>query len=76
MAKKKKKFFKKARASMERRGTVGSFTAYCRRLGFKGVTGECIRRGLASKRAAIRKKAAFAKASRTVARRRKKKGKK
>lgn len=73
MAKRKTKFMQKARASMKKRGTVGSFTAFCRRLGFRGVTNECIRRGLKSRSASIRKKAAFAKAARTVARKRKKK---
>lgn len=74
MAKKrKKKWIKKAAASMKKRGTVGSFTAYCRRSGFAGVTAECITKGLASKDPKIRKKAAFAKASRTIARRKKKK---
>lgn len=75
MAKKrKKKFLKKARASMEKRGTVGSFTEWCKRNGFpSGVTAGCIAKGLRAKSAAIRKKAAFAKASRTIARRRKKK---
>ena len=39
---------------------VGSFTAYCRRHGYKGVTNQCIQEGKASKSAAIRKKATFA----------------
>lgn len=67
MATKNKKFLQKARASMKRRGTIGSFTKYC---GGK-VTEECIRRGLRSKNPKIRKKAAFAKAARKIARKRK-----
>lgn len=42
----------------------GTFTAWCKRKGFKGVTTECIRLGLKSKSAAIRKKANFAKNAR------------
>ena len=38
----------------------GSFTAWCKRQGFGGVTSECISRGKASKDPAIRKKATFA----------------
>lgn len=72
MAKKKSgKWMQKARKSMKRRGTVGAFTRYCKSKGFKGVTAECIRMGLKSKSATIRKRAAFAKAARTAARRRK-----
>lgn len=39
---------------------VGSFTAWCKRNGFKGVTSECIAAGKRAKSAAIRKKANFA----------------
>jgi hypothetical protein len=42
----------------------GSFTAWCKRQGFSGVTSECIAKGLKSKNAAIRKKANFARNSR------------
>lgn len=42
----------------------GSFLAWCKRQGFKSVTLECIRKGLASKSAAIRKKANFARNAR------------
>ncbi len=47
-----------------KKSQVGSFTAYCKRLGFGGVTTECIRRGLKSKDPGIRKKANFAKNAR------------
>ena len=67
----KSRWMNRATSSMKKRGTRGSFTAYCKRLGFSGVTSECIRRGLKSKDPGIRKKAAFAKAAKTVARRRK-----
>lgn len=56
-------WMQKASDSMKKRGTVGSFTNYC---GGK-VTLECIKKGLKSKSKAIRKKAAFAKASWKVA---------
>lgn len=62
MAKKKKKWIQKARNRMKRKGTIGSFTKYC---GGK-VTDECIRRALKSKDPRIRKKAAFAKAMRSI----------
>ena len=59
---KEKKFFQKARKSMERRGTVGAFTKYC---GGK-VTGACIERALRSGDPKRVKQAQFAKASRSV----------
>jgi len=42
----------------------GTFTEWCKRQGFSGVTSECISRGKASKDARIRKKATFADNSR------------
>ena len=42
----------------------GKFTEYCKGLGFNGVTSECIRRGLKSKSATIRKRANFARNAR------------
>jgi len=39
---------------------VGSFTAWCKRRGYNGVTSECINEGKRSKLAKIRKKAVFA----------------
>jgi len=59
-----KKWIQKARKRMEKKGTVGSFTRYC---GGK-VTDECIRKALKSKNPKIRKKAAFAKAMRSIKR--------
>lgn len=66
-----KKFLAKARTSMERRGTVGSFTASAKKAGM-GVQ-EFASHVLSEKSrasAAMRKKAAFAKAMKTIARRR------
>lgn len=57
---KKKKWIQRARESMKKRGTVGSFTTWCKRQGFDSVTEACIQKGLASKNPAIRKKANFA----------------
>jgi hypothetical protein len=48
---------RKIRIKPSKRGT---FTAWCRKQGFGGVTSECIARGKRSKSAAIRKKANFA----------------
>jgi len=59
--KKKKNFFQRANASMERRGTKGSFGK---------ATPKKIKAGL-NAGGARAKKAAFAKAAKTVARRRK-----
>jgi len=59
MAKKKKKLKIKIKPSK-----VGSFTAYCKRKGYSGVTSSCIAQGKRSKSAAIRKKATFASNSR------------
>jgi hypothetical protein len=39
---------------------VGTFTAWCKKQGYGGVTSACIAKGKASKSAAIRKKANFA----------------
>ena len=35
-------WLQEARERMERKGTVGAFTAYCKRKGYKGVTQACI----------------------------------
>ena len=56
------KWMQKASESMKERGTVGSFTEWCKRNGFESTTCACVSKGLASKNAAIRKKAGFAKA--------------
>lgn len=42
----------------------GSFTRWCKRKGYGGVTGECIAAGLRSKDAGIRRKANFARNAR------------
>jgi len=56
-------WIKKANESMERRGTKGAFTEYCGGT----VTDECIERGLKSSNPTTRKRAGFAKAMRTIA---------
>ena len=38
----------------------GSFTAYCKKKGYKGVTCSCIKEGLKSKNPKTRKRANFA----------------
>lgn len=43
----------------------GKFTKYCKNKGHKSVTTECIEEGLASKSAAVRKRAQFAKNARS-----------
>ena len=42
----------------------GTFTAWCKRQGFDGVTEECIAKGLASKDPTTRKRANFARVAR------------
>lgn len=42
----------------------GTFTKWCKKQGYKGVTKECINKGLKSKNPAIRKKANFARNAR------------
>ena len=68
----KKKWLQSASKQMKKKGTVGSFTAYCKSKGFKGVTSECIAMGMRSKDPGIRKKANFARNAGRVARARKK----
>ena len=52
---------------------VGSFTAWCKKQGYGGVTTACIKAGLNSKSAAIRKKANFARNARGWSKGKKKK---
>lgn len=58
----KRKWTQQAAKSIERRGTEGSFRAWCQRRGHGKVTAECIAEGLRSKDPGIRKKAGLAKA--------------
>ncbi len=50
----------------------GAFKAYCRRLGYSGVTQECIERGKKSKNPTIRRRAVLAETFRKMSRKRKK----
>lgn len=60
-----KKTKKKSKLSINiKPSKEGSFTAWCKRQGYSGVTQECIRQGLRSKNPAIRKKANFARNAR------------
>lgn len=51
---------------------VGSFTEYCKRQGYGGVTAGCIQAALKSRSKVIQHRAEFAKAMRSVARHRRK----
>lgn len=51
----------------------GSFTAYCKKKGFDGVTDECIAEGKASKDPTIKKRAVLAETFRKEAKKRRKK---
>ena len=75
MARKRKKtdkWMQSARAEMEAKGTVGAFTKYCKRKGYKGVTNKCIEEALKSPNPQTRKRANFARNARKIAKRRKK----
>ena len=61
MAKKRKKrWIQKATKRMKAKGTVGTFTAWCKKQGYASVTAACIAKGKRSRSASIRKKANFA----------------
>jgi hypothetical protein len=76
MAKKrKKKWMQAAAKKMRKKGTVGSFTAWCKRKGYGGVTDACIAAGLKAG-GKIAKKAQFAKAARSAAKKKRRKRKK
>lgn len=61
MAKKKRKKKMKIKIKPSK---VGSFTAWCKRQGFSGVTSSCIAKGKSSRNTSIRRKATFAANSR------------
>jgi len=85
MARKKKKATKKggelwlqeAKERMERKGTVGAFTAYCKRKGYKGVTQACINEAKEEARktgnTTLLRRAIFAENVKKIAKKRKKK---
>ncbi len=59
-------WMKKAAAKMKSKGTEGTFTKYCKSKGYGGVTAACIAEGLKAG-GKTAKRAAFAKAARSVA---------
>ncbi len=66
MAKKKgsnKDWMGKASKRMKRKGTEGSFTRWCKKQGYNGVTQACIKKGL-KQGGKIAKKANFARNAR------------
>jgi len=65
-AKKSGKWMQKAASKMEKKGTEGSFTKWCKSKGYGGVTSACIQEGLRAG-GKTAKRAAFAKAARKVA---------
>ena len=74
--KKSSKWLQKASKKMEQKGTVGAFTAYCKRKGYKGVTQQCIAEAKKSGNKTLVKRAVFAENVKKIARKRKKKKKK
>lgn len=72
MARKKGgKWLQAARERMERKGTVGAFTAWCKRQGFGGVTQACINKAKASGNTTLVRRAVFAENVRKIAKKRK-----
>lgn len=71
MARKKDKWLQEARERMEKKGTVGAFTAYCKRKGYRGVTQACIEEAKKSGNPTLKKRAIFAENVRKIAKRRK-----
>ena len=70
-------WLQEARERMERKGTVGKFTRYCIRKGYKGVTQACINEAKREARKTgnteLLKEAVFAQNAKKIAKRRKKK---
>jgi len=70
-------WLQEARERMERKGTVGKFTRYCIRKGYKGVTQACINEAKREARKTgnteLLKEAVFAQNVRKIAKKRKKK---
>lgn len=58
--KKRVKFIQEANEQSKRKGTVGSFTRWCKRQGYPKVTTRCIERGKKNKSLKIRRRAIFA----------------
>ena len=72
-----KYWMQEAKERMERKGTVGKFTAYCKRKGYKGVTQACINEAKRNARRTgnteLLKEAVFAENARKIAKKRRKK---
>jgi len=67
----KKKWMQKAGQRMEKKGTEGAFTAYCKRHGFPGPTQACIDYAMAHGDRTTQLRAGFAKTAKKIARKRK-----
>lgn len=63
---KKGGWVKKVAKGIKERGTEGTFTSYCKRLGYDGVTESCIKKGKSSKNPKTRKRATLAKTFRSM----------
>ena len=72
-----KYWLQEAKERMEKKGTVGKFTRYCIRKGYKGVTQACINEAKRNARRTgnteLLKEAVFAENARKIAKKRKKK---
>jgi len=73
--KKKKRWIQEVTKKMEKKGTKGAFTEWCRRRGYSGVTQACIEEGKRSKNPTTRRRAYLAETLRKIAKKRKKKKK-
>lgn len=72
----KKEWMQGVKKKIEKRGTEGSFTRWCKSRGYEGVTAECIEKGLNSDSKSIQAKAKLAKAFGSVGARKTKRTKK
>ena len=69
---KKKKWAQAVKKKMEKKGTKGSFRAYCKKKGYSGVTEACIEEGKRSKSPKTRKRAVLAETFKKMRKRKKK----
>ena len=69
------RWLQEASERMEKKGTKGAFTKYCKSKGYKGVTQECINEAITTAKRTgnktLLKRAIFAKAVKGIAKRRK-----
>lgn len=63
----KKGWIQKVNEQMEKKGTKGAFTEWCKKQGYEGVSQECIEKGKKSRNPTTRKRAQLAETFRKIA---------